>query len=508
MAEHQPTARFRRSRSVALGVAALAVLGGSACGTRVESRRVAPVAQSANDPHASIPDAGIAPAVTSSGGGVPASSSAPAPAASSGVGSPAAKATAKDGAAQRPDASAGPDEKPAAASPGRSTTPGVAKPATPGATTPTAPSAALGATITLGTVGTMSGPVGGAFGGVIQALQIWVRQINAAGGLRGHPIKYITGDDGGDPARHKALLQEFVERKGVAAFVGNLVAIAGRSGVSYLEGKRVPVIGTDTSSTWIYDSPMFFPQAGSGAALFELNMLVARETAVPAGKAKLATLVCVETPTCGDADKLWNEQGYAKKAGLEPVWRGKASIAQPDYTAECLNARQAGAQLLTVLMDYASTNRVFAACARQGFRPTPLLAAGAADARQKGNRDLDGAIVGFPMYPWFLRSLPAAADFGSAMDRYLGGAPIGHFHMLGWGAAKLFELAAGRSPDPTTSAGLLEGLWTVNGEDLGGLTQPLTFTRDRPAPRTVCWFTAVMKDGEFTSPDGGKRRCL
>jgi len=80
---------------------------------------------------------------------------------------------------------------------------------------------ATGSTIRIGVVGTLSGPAGEAFAPMPQAVQVWARWINDHGGLNNHRVEVVVGDDGGDPARHRSIVQEFVEQKRVLAFVAN-----------------------------------------------------------------------------------------------------------------------------------------------------------------------------------------------------------------------------------------------------------------------------------------------
>ncbi|MND07464.1 hypothetical protein D3C83_294480 [compost metagenome] len=54
---------------------------------------------------------------------------------------------------------------------------------------------------------------------------------------------------------------------------------------------------------------------------------------------------------------------------------------------------------------------------------------------------------------------------------------------------------------------MLAGLWSFKDETLGGLTPPLTFTKDQPPPKTTCWHLMVVKDKGWTAPTGGKISC-
>src|SRR5205807_9885797 len=71
-------------------------------------------------------------------------------------------------------------------------------------------------TILLGSVGTESGPIGQQLVPLLPAARAWISDVNARGGLNGHPVKLITGDDGGDPNRALALARRMVDEDKVA----------------------------------------------------------------------------------------------------------------------------------------------------------------------------------------------------------------------------------------------------------------------------------------------------
>src|SRR5206468_7748556 len=80
--------------------------------------------------------------------------------------------------------------------------------------------AAARAPIVFGTFGTGSGVIGRAVQPIITADKAWSADVNARGGLAGHPVKLIFGDDGGDPAAALAIAKRMVEQDKVVAFVG------------------------------------------------------------------------------------------------------------------------------------------------------------------------------------------------------------------------------------------------------------------------------------------------
>ena len=72
--------------------------------------------------------------------------------------------------------------------------------------------------IVLGSVGTESGPVGQQLLPLLQGARAWVADVNARGGLNGHPVRLVTGDDGGDPNRAQALARRMIDQDKVTAF--------------------------------------------------------------------------------------------------------------------------------------------------------------------------------------------------------------------------------------------------------------------------------------------------
>ena len=364
--------------------------------------------------------------------------------------------------------------------------PGPATPG-PGAGPATSGTAGTASPVKIASVGSWSGPAGNILIGNLQGLQVWVRWINDRGGVNGHPVELTVADDGADPARHRALVQEMVERKKVVAFVQNSNTVAGKPSQEYITASGVPVIGGDTGGQFFYESPMYFPQATSGDNLLKAVLFSMARRTVPKGQTKLGTLTCQEVGVCHDADRIWNSD-LARTSGLEPVYRGKASLAQPDFTAECLAASSRGVELFLITLAPATIPRFAESCARQNYRPVIGIASSMANSDQAKNPTLDGMLLTVYTFPWIQSTTPATAEFQAAMKHYAPQLGAGAGHSVGWVSAKLFEKAAARTPEPPTSAAVLEGLWSIKDDTLGGLTYPLTFTRGQTAPQVVCWF--------------------
>lgn len=360
--------------------------------------------------------------------------------------------------------------------------------------------------VVIGSVGALSGPVGATLKAGVLAVQVWVRYINDRGGLNGHPVTYITADDGFDPARHRALTQDLVENKRVLAFVYNPEGSGGQASLEYLEKKRIPVIGNDGGGNFVYESPMYFPYASAGDELALGSVAALASRAMPTKDVKLGTLVCSEVSNCHNFESVWNSP-RALKFGFQAVYRGRATLTQPDFTAECLAARNAGVRAMLVALDSNTLTRLANSCARQGYRPIYGQPGATAQAFHLAADSLEGSTIGTGVFAFPSASTAASKEFHAAMGDYAPAVGVAGGHADGWVAAKLFQEAAKSIAEPPMTAQILDGLWSMRNNDLGGLTYPLIFERDKPAARRACWAIVVIRGGLFVADDEGRLTC-
>jgi branched-chain amino acid transport system substrate-binding protein len=359
--------------------------------------------------------------------------------------------------------------------------------------------------ITIGSVGVQSGLLGSIIGTGVRGVQAWVAQVNAAGGLNCHPVKYIVADDGADPARHQALVQQLVERDKVIAFVQMNAVLTGQSSVDYLNKHQVPAIGAEGGSGWFYTSLMHFPQSAQGIPTLDSVILAGAKVAKQKGLTKVGVVACIEASVCS--------QGYdrapdaVKKLGLTLAYRSQASLSQPDFTAICQSAKSAGVEVFDIYMDGNSVQRMLQSCGNVGFKPVFLIQSLGLTPTLPQDDRAQGAYGAVVVYPWTLTNLPAVVAYQTALRQFLPGTPSDSGSLQGWVSAKIFEAAAAKMPDQPTSAAVLEGLWSIKKDTFGGLTNPITFTKGRTAPHVYCWWLVVVKDKAYTSPDGGERQC-
>jgi branched-chain amino acid transport system substrate-binding protein len=249
---------------------------------------------------------------------------------------------------------------------------------------------------------------------------------------------------------------------------------------------------------------MMFPATVNGDAALRVFLESVAKRLVPAGKTKLGVLTCAEAQVCKDADRVF--AAHAKAFGFNQVYRAQFSITQPDFTAECLAMRNAGVEVAQITASPSIFRNIVSACARQSYRPTYGMMLSMVDAEQKDDANLAGAVASSVAFPYFQSGTPATDEFATAFRAYGGGVAPGLGIAQGWTGAKLLEKATARLPEPPTTTAILDGLWSIKNDDLGGLTGPLTFTADQSAPAVACWFDLEMKGG-WRSPDNFTRHC-
>jgi branched-chain amino acid transport system substrate-binding protein len=276
--------------------------------------------------------------------------------------------------------------------------------------------------------------------------------------------------------------------------------------VPYLEQHHIPVVGTSSGSPWFNTSPVYFPQMPNDTFLSDTFGGEMSSVGAPQHLSKIALIYCAEAQGCANATRPEAFQ----KAGLNVVYSAKASVGQPDYTAQCLSARNAGAEMVFMALDGQAVQRFADDCNTVGYKPIYGHVAPATTTAELARPSLEGAAVGAPTAPWFETSLPAVAEFQQAMARFVPQAVPDGSGIEGWTSAKLMETALRGASDPTTSNGILQGLYTVKNNDLGGLTYPISFHQGAPnnaESERGCWWIVRVQGGKFVSPDGGQRHC-
>jgi branched-chain amino acid transport system substrate-binding protein len=375
----------------------------------------------------------------------------------------------------------------------------------PGAATSTS-SASGAAPYKVGVIASSSGPIAASVGGFGTAMQAWAKWTNSHGGIGGHQVQLISEDDAGSPTTALAEAKTLIQQD-------HVIAVFNGSGseeayASYMAAQKVPVIGgLDVSTTYETNGDFFSQGSSPKAGILGAMMVGAQE-----GHNKLAVPYCVEVPACARAAQLAKQ--YGPKIGVKLVYSSGISSSAPNYTAQCIAAKAAGANALYVSAGVATALKLATDCARQGLTvPLETNSLNFSNQWLKSPASA-GAISSVPEFPFTDSSTPATQAFQAAMKQSYGSQqttdPLyGETQAEAWASGQLFVAATQGLGNSPTAAGVRAGLYALHGSTLNGLTPPITYTQGlNPNANLNCFMVMKIVGGKFTEPQGLKTSCV
>jgi branched-chain amino acid transport system substrate-binding protein len=265
----------------------------------------------------------------------------------------------------------------------------------------------------------------------------------------------------------------------------------------------VPLVGGDgTNALWFQNPDMFF--AGT---TFKYLPVGTMRYAAQAGKPKVGILYCVEASPCRDAYNDVRTPQAQAQAGAQLIYTAQISLTQPDFTSECLAAKNAGVQALLLGMDANSVGRVARSCSQQGYRPQYLAPSLAVINDIASDPNVDGMMAAVATFPWMSNDLPAEHDYWNAIQQYDPGMPLSAAGSEAWVSGLLLKAVTANLPANPTSADILQALWSIKGNDFGGLSPAITFNRGQPPVDAPCYYVIKVQALKWVAPSGSKLQC-
>jgi branched-chain amino acid transport system substrate-binding protein len=370
---------------------------------------------------------------------------------------------------------------------------------------------ATGSPINLGFICSCTSPLGSSTALNLPAYQAWVAQTNAHGGINGHPIKLFTKDDAANPATSITQVHELVEQDHVIAISSVTNFEAGWS--AYVAQQGIPVIGGSTVSPEYYTAQGgWYSQGQTTDSVPAAVVLGAKK----AGAKNFGLIYCSEAPVC--AQLVGAEQQAGQTYGVPLVYKTAVSATAPNYTAECLAAKQAGVEALFVADAVSVIQGVARDCNKQGYNVKIIAEDGAVAPSFQNSPGLTNGFLGImPVIPVAgAESSPAIQQMEAAFRQYapnLMSNPNYNDEVVeGWVTGLLIEAAAkagnlGANGGTPTTAQLETGIFALHNETLGGAAVGLTYKQNAPNP-IHCWFEMATSNGKWTLPTGLTPQCL
>jgi branched-chain amino acid transport system substrate-binding protein len=321
----------------------------------------------------------------------------------------------------------------------------------------------------------------------------WQKWVNANGGINGHPVKVVSVDSKGDPAVAQAAVKELVEEDGIIAMVGSNDQTI-QAWFPLLEDANIPGIGGTCYYAFVLcsgppggdASPLYFSATTTVPAITDAVVVAAAN----AGKKDFGGVVCAEVAACAQVETFYKLT--APEVGMEYGGIVKVSASQSDYNAECLKLKQDGVDSAQLAVFETTAVRVMQDCATQGYKPFWTISAGTGSEvnMKKFSEILDGPINGaIDGFPWWSKD-PQVKAMRAAWKKYSPGKDYKDSTVTAaWAAFELFRKAMANASDSPTSQEVIDAMYELKDEDLGGLLpQKLTYTPGEPAPFVNCFW--------------------
>jgi branched-chain amino acid transport system substrate-binding protein len=355
---------------------------------------------------------------------------------------------------------------------------------------------ATGSPYKLGVICSCSGSNAASITTMTNIISAWSSAVNAAGGIANHPIQLVTADDSQNPGTALSAVTKMVQQDHVIAIV-DLSNVDSSFG-TYVASEHVPVVGGNLDSDLYASNPYFFTAGGTTDGIPPGIVAAAKTAKVD----KLGVMYCQGVPICAELPPVLQKLGTPE--GVNISYSGAIASAAPNYTAPCLAAEQSGANGVFVANGPPQTLAVVESCAAQGYKPTYIAAENSLANSLLGNSAINGAVGELTNLSATDTANPEIAAMDQALNTYKPGLTSSAEYNPGasmmWAAGLLFQAAAkaGNLGDNPTPADVLNGLYALKGETLGGLTAPLTFTKGK-ATSLPCWFYFQVKDSKFAT---------
>lgn len=202
------------------------------------------------------------------------------------------------------------------------------------------PTAATKSVLKIGWVGSTAGVSATTGGGTLAGVQAWAKSVNANGGINGHPVDLVVKDDQNNPAQGLAAVKSLVQEDHVIALVGVHANISEGAWASYVQSAGVPVVGGESDTGVWASNPMFFASGELGTSTLDSEAYLAKAI----GKNSFGSINVGQIQDTAPLIALL--QQATKKYGVKYAFHTVVSPSAPNYTADCLAAKNSGADVV------------------------------------------------------------------------------------------------------------------------------------------------------------------
>jgi branched-chain amino acid transport system substrate-binding protein len=332
--------------------------------------------------------------------------------------------------------------------------------------------------IKVGILGSLTGPAAIFGTGNLAGGTIAFEEINAAGGVNGRKIEWISLDDESSPPKAIAAYKRLVDQEKVFAVFGPAASAVGQALVPTLNASTTPTFVSIFSTPAVTEPPI--------PMLFRTGVMNDRQQGSAIADYVIDSLGAKKIALVSQSDEYGKRGGEAVVARLAdrkiaPVGNEVFNISDTDFTAQISRTIQAAPDVL-IVYGYPNPSAIITRQAKQLGLKAKIMGANSAGSRKYP--EIVGEAAAGTQNILSLKVLPegddpAAVKFRTSFEKRFpdlarqGRPDIGD--VLGYGGALVFIEGLRRAGSELTQTGFVKALESLKGFETG-LTLPTTFS--------------------------------
>jgi branched-chain amino acid transport system substrate-binding protein len=330
--------------------------------------------------------------------------------------------------------------------------------------------------------------------------QIWVSEINAAGGVHGRKIRLIAYDDAGSPQESLSAVRRLLNQDKVFALVAGSLSGSTLPALPLITAAKVPFVSSMSTNRRLLDPPSRYVFRVWANEIAQVNSLL--DWAVPKYGIKRPAIIYT-TNDYGVGGQEAVAKRMKEKFNLALVASERYNQGDQDFSAQLLRIKQATPDAVFVWAFAAESGIIVRQAKELGI--TVQLLGGAGTATPLFPKGAGPAGVGFvadfivPHLPDTSNAAPVVKYRDALKKVYPNGFPAGRpseYDLAGYGAGKLVEEALKRTGKELTREKFIDALETFKAVDTGVLF-PTTFTKDNHEGTTEVQIVRVNEQGQW-----------
>lgn len=348
-------------------------------------------------------------------------------------------------------------------------------------------------TVTVGAFTPVTGPV--PFYAILtHAADAYYKHLNESGGIKGWKIKYVTKDDGYDPARSVAVTRQLVEDDHIFALSAAVGTATNVAVIPYAKQAGLPMIAPIGGASKFFVEPNVFP------LLPDYGWSAASDVDYAVNDLKVKKIALLwENDELGKSAKRGFDL-YMAHLKMKPAESVSFDVKTTNFSAQIRRVANSGSEAVILFGSNANLAAALKAADQQGLDVkwfAPFFTADPSTFKLAGNL-LNGTYFSSWLLPVSSQD-PQVAAYRDSIAKYYPKDPVGVFGLNGWTNGALFAKAFEKLLDsgkPLTRENLIAALNGFRDVAVGG-AQGITF---KPGDHRGTRKEAIIqaKDGKFS----------